>query len=251
MKLNKITYFSIGILMSQLTMANTFTDTFKGPTNLNLNVYVFAADVDGSIGKGPYKYHVDQPFKETIKELDNAYMLLGDLSKGQWGIYADKQVVKTSEEVTELNIPIALSTKLDQSRYGIYYKAYVSPELTQQNYPKFVVEPTIGVHHTEAKAKLSVLNIKADADASWNEFFWGSRFKYNFDSPWNLASELTFGVHDSISAHAYIGYRLPMFKQDFNLRAGYRYLKQDHDANDFNWNIKQRGPVIGINLPIF
>lgn len=251
MKLKIISCLSIGLFLSPFTLAGSFTDTFKGPTKLNLNVYVFAADVDGTIGQGPFNYAIDQPFKDTIKQLDNAYMFLGDLSKGKWGIYADKQIVKTSDEVTEMNIPIALSTKLDQSRYGIYYKAYESTEQTQHHYPKFVVEPTIGVHHTETKAKLSVLNIKADADTSWDEFFWGSRFQYNFDSPWNLASELTFGADDSISAHAYLGYRIPAFNRDFNARVGYRYLKQEHESDGFHWDIKQYGPVIGINIPIF
>lgn len=251
MKLKIISAISASLLLSPLTFAGSFIETFEGPTKLNLNLYVFAADVNGTIAQGPFSYHVDQPFKETMKQLDNAYMFLGDLSKGKWGIYADKQVVKTSDKVTEMNIPIALSTKLNQSRYGMYYRAYESPERTQYHYAKLRVEPTMGVHSTKAKAKLSVLNMEANADSSWNEFFWGSRFSYNFDSPWNLASELTFGADESISAHAYLGYRIPAFNRDFNVRVGYRYLKQEHESDGFNWDIKQHGPIIGINLPVF
>ena len=251
MKLNTLASLPFALIASQFTIAGSFTDTFEGPTRLNLNVYVFAADVDGKIAKGPLHYDVNQPFKETIKELDNAYMLLGDLSKGKWGIYADKQVVKTKQDIKDFPVPVALKTKLDQSRYGVYYRAYVSPNSNQNGYPTFVVEPTIGMHHTEAEAKLSVLNINADIDASWDEFFWGSRLIYNFESPWNLAGEMTFGVEDSINAHAYLGYRVPLFNRHFNLRAGYRYLEQDYSKQSFRWNIKEHGPVLGINIPIF
>ncbi len=39
--------------------------------------------------------------------------------------------------------------------------------------------------------------------------------------------------------------------REINLRAGYRYFEQDYKSNNFHWDIRQYGPVIGINLPIF
>ena len=239
------------LMASQSAIANQFSDTFHGQPKLNLNVYAFAADVDGDISKGNIDYEVDQPFKDTLKELDQSFMAHLELNKGKWGIYADKQYVKTSQDKLVFNIPLALNTKLDQSSYGVYYQAYVSPEQTKDNYSKFIVEPTIGMHQTDASATLSVLNNQVKTSADWDEFFWGARFKYNFNSPWNLASELSFGVENTRSAQAYLGYRIPVFDRNLNIRAGYRYFEQDYKSNDFKWDIKQHGPVIGINLPIF
>ncbi len=244
---------SIGLSLfsSQQIFAGSLAESWEGDTKLNANIYVFAADTSGSIQKGNIKYDVDQPFKESVKELDSSFMAHLDLSKGKWGIYVDKQIVKTSQDKQILSVPLALSTKLDQSSYGIYYQAYLSPETAAGKYSKLIVEPTIGVHHTDVKAELGVANSSMQTSASWNEVFWGARFKYNFDSPWNLASELTFGADNTHSAQAYIGYRVPVFEHNINVRAGYRYFSQDYKSGDFHWDIQQRGPVIGINLPIF
>ena len=247
----KYIYLISGLVFSQSVLANSFLESFEGEPRINMNVYAFAADVNGTIREQNIKYHVDQPSSDTVKHLDRMYMGYLDFRKGDWGLYIDKQLVKTSKDEAVINIPIAVSTKLDQTNYGIYYRAYQSAETNQNNQHKLVVEPTIGIHHTEAKATLAAFNITKQADINWDEFFWGTRIRYNFDSPWNLASEVTFGAKDTISAHAYVGYNIPVFKRFVNLRVGYRYFKQDYESNNFQWDITQKGPVIGINLPIF
>ncbi|OTG65027.1 hypothetical protein [Acinetobacter silvestris] len=251
MKIKRYLFLITGMVLTPFSFANSFIETFKGTPKINLNLYVFAADVDGSIGKGNIKYDVDQPFKETLKNLDQSFMAHIDVSKGKWGVYVDKKIVKISQEKELMQLPIALSTKLDQSSYGIYFQAFNSPQITKKNQNKLIVEPTIGIHHTKVNAKLTILNKIAETDKSWHEFYWGSRFKYNFDSPWNLATEITFGTENTISAQTYLGYRLPIFNREVNIRGGYRYLKQDYHSNNFNWDIRQHGPVIGLNLPIF
>lgn len=80
--------------------------------------------------------------------------------------------------------------------------------------------------------------------------FAGARFRYNFNSPWNLASEFSFGDKNTVSAQAYVGYRFQILGQSVNLRVGYRYFEQDHKLDDFRWNVRQHGPVIGVNIPI-
>lgn len=251
MTIKKSFYLILGTLLSQQALANSFIDSFEGTPKINANLYVFAADIDGTLSEKNIKYNVDQSFNETLKHLDQVFMAYIDISKGDWGLYIDKQLVKTSEAEQVFNVPVALKTKLDQTSYGVYYQAYKSPTLSQEEFARFIVEPTIGVHHTEAKATLAALGMTKQAEINWNEFFWGARFKYNFDSPWNIASEITIGAEDTMSAHAYVGYRVPLFKRYINLRAGYRYFKQDYESNGFHWDIRERGPVIGINLPIF
>lgn len=253
----KYIYLASGLLFSQSVLANSFLESFEGEPKLNANIYVFAADINGSIGEKvggrSIDYQVDQPFKETLKHLDQVFMGYIDFSKGDWGAYIDKQYVKTSEKDEVLDIPIAVKTKLNQTSYGVYYQAYKSPTKNEFERPKVIFEPTIGIHHTEAKARLKATKLGVDkqADINWNEFFWGARFRYNFDSPWNIASEVTVGENDTLSAHAYVGYNLPVFKRIINLRAGYRYFHQDYTSGNFTWDITEKGPVIGFNIPIF
>ncbi|WOE31410.1 MULTISPECIES: hypothetical protein [unclassified Acinetobacter] len=243
-------FFALG-LVSPSIFANSFTDSFAGTPKINATIYVFAADINGTLHDQNIKYNVDQSFNETLKHLDQAYMTYIDINKGDWGIYFDKQLVKTSTAEQVFNVPLAIKTKLDQSSYGVYYQAYKSPNKLQNQYSSLIIEPTIGIHHTEANATLAALGNTKQAEIHWNEFFWGTRLRSNFDSPWNLASQVTIGVKDTIAAHFYVGYRIPGFNRDFNLRVGYRYLKQDYESNGFHWKISERGPVIGINLPIF
>ncbi len=82
-------------------------------------------------------------------------------------------------------------------------------------------------------------------------FFRGSRFKYNFDSPWNLASKMTLRGEKRF---------LPMYIQDIeflflnrnlNLTTDYSYFEQNYKCNNFHWDIRQQAPVLDINLPFF
>lgn len=252
MNIQKIFLLTAIALSSQIIFAeNSFTESFKGKPKINANFYVFAADIDGTLSEGNIKYNADQPFSDTVKNLDQVYMGYLDFSKGDWSIYIDKQLVKTSKDESIYNIPLALETKLDQTSYGIYYQAYKSPTENSLKRPKLIFEPTIGIHHTEAEATVAALGLTKKVDINWNEFFWGARLRYNFDSPWNLASEVTIGAENTLSAHTYIGYNIPVFKRIINLRAGYRYFHQDYTSGNFRWDITEKGPVIGFNVPIF
>lgn len=246
-----LNFILVSTLLSftQSTQANSFSESFKGTAEIDLNLYIFATNINGKVGKKNVEYDINQPFGETVKNLDRVFMGYLDFNKGDWGAYIDKQFVKTSAKEAVYHIPIAVDTNLDQTSYGIYYQAYKSPENNKKH--KLIVEPTIGIHRTEADATLSAFGVTKKADVNWNEFFWGTRLRYNFDSPWNIASEITVGEKDTLSAHAYLGYNIPFFKQHINLLAGYRYFTQDYLANNFHWKITQSGPVIGFNIPIF
>ena len=69
MNIKKYLYLSFGALFSQAAAAGSFAESFEGAPKLNINLYVFAANVDGSVGKGNMKYDVDQPFKKQLKSL--------------------------------------------------------------------------------------------------------------------------------------------------------------------------------------
>ena len=250
-------FYKTSVLISSLLFspllfaANDLSNSLAGPFHLNTDLYIFAADIDGSISDGNLDYKVRQPFHETVKNLDHFFMGRINLSKGDWGIYIDQQLVKTTENKQVLQYPIALKTKLTQTSYGLYYQAYRSPVENINQRPKLTVEPTIGIHHTEAKATLGAFGLSKTADMNWNEFFWGTRLRYNFDSPWNVASEITAGAKDTLLAQAYLGYNVAVFNRDINLYAGYRYFKQDYRSGNFHWNIHEQGPVLGLNIPIF
>jgi len=54
-----------------------------------LNIYGFAADINGIIGYQGINYQLDQPFKDTLEALDQALIGHLEVTKGKWGIYTD------------------------------------------------------------------------------------------------------------------------------------------------------------------
>jgi hypothetical protein len=55
------------------------------------------------------------------------------------------------------------------------------------------------------------------------------------------------GTKLSLGGQAYLGYRTYLFGHDSLVRVGYRALYQDYESKDFDWEVTQHGPVLGIS----
>ncbi|ENX40470.1 hypothetical protein [Acinetobacter sp. NIPH 2100] len=224
--------------------AESIKESFTGETKVFLNIYGFAADIDGGIGYQGLNYQLDQPFKDTVDALDQALMGHLEINKGKWGIFSDIQYVKTEEKKQVYAFPAVLSTKVNLSNLGIYYRAY-------EQFPHgqgLVIEPSLGVNYTDLEGVLGALGKQVSVGEDWYEYFGGVRLRYNNDSPWNLAAQYTYGTEQTQIAQAYLGYRQKIFTAPVNFRVGYRYVSQDYKNGSFKWDTVQQGPVIGIGV---
>ncbi|EPF89182.1 hypothetical protein GCM10025882_36500 [Acinetobacter gyllenbergii] len=224
--------------------AESIKESFAGETKVFLNIYGFAADIDGVIGYQGLNYQLDQPFKDTADALDQALMGHLEINKGKWGIFSDIQYVKTEEKKQVYSFPVVLSTKVNLSNLGIYYRAY-------EQFPDgqgLVIEPSLGVNYTDLEGVLGALGKQVSVGEDWYEYFGGVRLRYNNDSPWNLAAQYTYGTEQTQIAQAYLGYRQKVFTAPVNFRVGYRYVSQDYKNGSFKWDTVQQGPVIGIGV---
>lgn len=224
--------------------AESIKESFAGETKVFLNIYGFAADIDGVIGYQGLNYQLDQPFKDTVDALDQALMGHLEINKGKWGIFSDIQYVKTEEKKQVYSFPVVLSTKVNLSNLGIYYRAY-------EQFPDgqgLVIEPSLGVNYTDLEGVLGALGKQVSVGEDWYEYFGGVRLRYNNDSPWNLAAQYTYGTEQTQIAQAYLGYRQKVFTAPVNFRVGYRYVSQDYKNDSFKWDTVQQGPVIGIGV---
>ncbi|AZN69582.1 hypothetical protein F4U02_02865 [Acinetobacter haemolyticus] len=231
-------------LLSFQTYAESIKDSFAGETKVFLNIYGFAADIDGVIGYQGLNYQVDQPFKDTLESLDKAVMGHIEISKGKWGAFSDIQYVKTADKKEVHSFPVALSTKVNLSNLGIYYRAY-------EQFPHgkgLVIEPTLGVNYTDLEGTLEALGKHLTVEKHWSEYFGGARVRYNSDSPWNLAAQYTYGTEQTQVAQAYLGYRQKILTAPVNFRVGYRYVSQDYKNSSFKWDTVQQGPILGVGF---
>ncbi len=248
----------------QQEKTNTESITPEKPLNVYLSLYAFAAQIDGSIGLNQLHTDVNVPFKDILKNLDNAYMFNLDVEKGGWGAYIDKQYVKTKqkEQISLDGMPIIkgdIRTKLNRTSIGTYYQAFAIDGFGAGQ--KFYLEPTIGVHFTDVSASidasLEIPNLPQEPSASlsrstsWTEAFIGTRYLYDFNQNWNVAGQVDFGTKKSQDYQAYLGYRTKIFNQPTNLRLGYRMIKQNHTDNGFQWKIKEHGPALGLSIKLY
>lgn len=231
-------------LLSFQTYAEKIKDSFAGETKVFLNIYGFAADIDGTIGYQGLNYPVDQPFKDTLEALDQAFMGHIEINKGKWGVFSDIQYVKTKENKAVLSVPLAVSTKVNLSNLGVYYRAY--GQFSEGN--GLIIEPTLGVNYTDLEGNLAALGRQISVEKNWLEYFGGARVRYNSNSPWNLAAQYTYGTEQTQIAQAYLGYRQKILSAPVNFRVGYRYVSQDYKNGSFKWDTVQQGPILGIGF---
>ncbi|MBJ8441431.1 porin family protein [Acinetobacter junii] len=241
----RLTLLILGCMgLSSQAYADTIKDSFQGETKVFLNIYGFAADINGTIGYQGINYQLDQPFKDTLEALDQALMGHLEVTKGKWGIYTDIQYVKTEEEKQVYNYPIALSTTVNLSNAGIYYRAFEQ----FSDGTGWIIEPTLGVNYTDLEGTLDALGKGVAVEKDWFEYFGGARIRYNSTSPWNLAAQYTHGTEQTQIAQAYLGYRKAVFSTPVNFRVGYRYVSQDYSDGNFKWDTVQKGPVVGLGF---
>ncbi|MBP6861615.1 MAG: hypothetical protein KBC57_04575 [Neisseriaceae bacterium] len=243
----------IGLMWVTLLPVTAFAaQATEAPLRVYVSAYGFAAKIKGDVAIGPLKHSVDVPFSDTWDNLDSAYMAYLDVAKGRWGAYIDKQYVKTTNADQVGPAQLRLKTKLDRTSVGVYVTAFDTG--TNDQGQRFSLAPTIGLHFTSVTAELKAsaigLSKQANRSASWREPYIGTRFLYDLNPHWNVAGQVDIGSRHSKGYQAYVGYRTELFKQPTNLRLGYRVIDQKHQQGNFNWDIKQSGPVLGLSMQL-
>ena len=232
--------------------------------HLYLSLYAFMPKIDGTIGIGNKKVSPDIPFSEIWDNLDSAFMGNLDIKKGKWGLSFDQQYAKVSIKeqagisvAPNATIPlnVNLTTELNRSSVGIYYTALDSSD--RQRKKRFVLEPTVGIHFTNASARIDAsspvlpYSLRENRSVFWTEPYLGARFLFELNPKWNLSGQVDFGSKNSKGYQIYLGYRTKIFNLPADIRVGYRMIDQKHKEGDFNWHIKEHGPVIGVSLKFY
>ena len=255
---------SESITEAQSGFAFNDTATTLRPSHLRVSVYGFAAGIDGNLGFGQHQVSPRITFSEVWNDLDSAIMAHIDYKYKKLGVYYDFQNVKTSS-VEHAQIQLAptvilpvqadVRTKLRRSNLGAYYTAFETTGLSQKH--KLKIEPTIGIHYTKAQASLYVhsdalpYEFNIQKSTSWYEPFIGSRVTYQFNPKLSVFGQADFGTQKSQDLQAYATYQTAIKSHPTYLVAGYRYINQKHEQNDFSWHIKEHGPVLGLSVQLF
>ena len=255
---------SESITEAQSGFAFNDTATTLRPSHLRVSVYGFAAGIDGNLGLGQHQVSPRITFSEVWNDLDSAIMAHIDYKYKKLGVYYDFQNVKTSSvehaqlqlaPTVTLPVQADVRTKLRRSNLGVYYTALETTGLSQKH--KLKIEPTLGIHYTKAQASLYVhsdalpYEFNIQKSTSWYEPFIGSRVTYQFNPQLSMFGQADFGTQKSQDLQAYATYQTAIKSYPTHLIAGYRYINQKHEQNDFSWHIKEHGPVLGLSVQLF
>ncbi len=243
-----------GLLCTALLATPAFAQSGSGNDwQFRLTPYLFATGLDGDIGFGDVlpPVNVEATFGDVVDNLDFGFMLYGEAKKGRWGIWADALYVDLGVE-TDTPFPIILifsgielDVKLKTFAAGGSYSFLESESGT--------LDLVAGARYWSIDQELKFIGFSAavpdrsfSAGESWTDPVVGLRGRTNLSDRWQLGGHVIGSIggqsDSSLDVMANIGYA---FSDLFTLGLGYRYLDVDFENDDFLFDVKFQGPVIG------
>lgn len=200
-------------------------------------LYLWAIDLDGNMslrGGAGNDFQVD--FKDAVDNLQTAFTIHFEASKGRWGILADasylnfsgEQPIDTPGETADIkvkNLLLEVGGGYEVSnRFWIiaglrYFK--LDPRVTFQVLPEI------------------------DPSTSWTDAFAGLMWRPKLGNRWTFGGRFDIGTGGSEmvwNASAIIDYRLGSWAAVF---AGYRHMDYDYksESNGITYDVSMSGPV--------
>ncbi len=252
MILRLVSIFCMGMFGVQCVFAQ------DEPWKFEIAPYLWAINMNGSVGIGPRQTHISESFSDLIKYFKGGGMLWLSANKDKFGLFANAVYADLSKN-TNVDTLIGPYTIRSTNKYGVYTlgASYAVYQQRNKNCSLFSVEPYIGLRYTHNSASLKILNtaISFSDNQGWTDPLIGMRLRYNMQG-WRfmLAGDVggtNFNDHNSINLNGLIGYN-PCAAKWFTFYVGYKYLYQKYitgSGNDyFAWNMRLFGPLVGFSI---
>lgn len=210
--------------------------------------YFWAASVDGRNGPlGRFGYspvESNMSFNEIFDDSNFSFMAFGEARHEKISLFSDFSYINFSpnqkiSNQTKLNVKVKLATLA----LGVGYAVIDDGNMT--------LDVVMGgkLWHSSMKYHVSggeLDGISREGDATWVDVFSGFKGRRNiteniFVEGWALAgggeSKLIWDVSGIIGFNFY---------SNWNLSAGYRVVDADYNRDGYVFDMKQKGPLIGI-----
>ena len=215
--------------------------------------YLFATGMKGDVGFSDAlpPVNVEASFSDIVDNLDFGFMLFGEARKGRWGIWGDAMYVDLGVE-TETPFPIVLiysgidiDITLKTFAAGGSY-SFLDGETGS-------LDVVAGARYWSVDQDLTFIGFNENvqdrtvsAGESWTDPVIGLRGRASLSDKWQLNGHAVSGVggksDSSLDVMANIAYS---FSDLFSVGLGYRYLDVDYEDDDFLFDVRFQGPVIG------
>lgn len=210
--------------------------------------YFWGAGMSGNVGQfGLPAVHLESDFGDILKDLDFAFMAIGEARNDRFSIFGDVMYTKISTgSGTPLGIAAASVDLTSETFAGLFGAGYSILQDERGN-----LDLVAGARVWHASSELSFTGglldgvSRSDA-ATWVDAMTGFRGRYfladsvylsgwgligagQADLDWDVAATLGYQFNDRISAVA-----------------GYRALGVDYSKDGFVFDVVQQGPILGM-----
>jgi len=220
--------------------------------------YLWAANMNGRVASGPVTAHLSEDFADILNQLNVGGMLWLGAHKGPFGLFLNSMYIVLDDDATVGPINIDEKTRFGLFTAGVSY-IVLQKELSHANgaITQLQLEPYVGDRYTVNNVQINLLNFKIKSNHNWQDPIVGLRATYNWPR-WALELAGDVGgtntsTHYSYNLAALVGYKpeSPAMKH-VTFYVGYRDLYQVYKTGSgihfFNWNMRQFGPLVGINF---
>lgn len=200
-------------------------------------LYLWAMNLDGTmqLGGGPSgDFEVD--FNDAFQNLETAFTVHFEASKGRWGLLADvmylnlkgDQAISGPGETAEIKIKNLILE--GAGGYQVADRFWIIAGLRY-----FKIDPTVSFQ----------IAPDIDPSTSWTDAFAGIIVRPKLGNRWTLDARFDIGTGGSNfvwNASAVIDYRLARWAAVF---AGYRYMDYDYSSSEtiLKYDVAMNGPV--------
>lgn len=221
-------------------------------TEVLLTGYLFASALDGraSVTSNLPPASVDLSFGDVLDDLDFGVMSAVEVRRGKWGFVGDLMYSKVSPSGSVPVVP-RLGARLEQRSLTLqgtaYYRVHEDANLT--------VDLGGGLRYWNVDNSGSVALAVGPAvtfadDANWTDPVIAARMNARLGEQWTMTLAADYGGFGVGSDETWqlLGTLNWQTSDRVSLRAGYRVLSVDYEDDGFVYDIRMKGPVVGVTV---
>ena len=223
--------------------------------------YLHAAGPHGSSGAGRVTAPVDLSFSDILSDLDLAFQGAFVARKGQLSFGLDAEYIRTSDDGSK-------SVTGPRGRANVLGKLDFTSKLS-------ILQGDVGWRILDTQTKLDIIGglrltrVQGDLDLNgtlsvgdevfgasrslsesktWADAVVGARVLHAVSDQLTLMGYADLGGGDSRLTWQVLAGVNWRFKKNYDLRFGYRELSWDYSGGGLTWDVKMRGPYIGLGI---
>lgn len=238
------------LLSMPVAWASKTANSFNEEWSFRVEPYIWGASLKGTTSTLPPlpSVDVDASFKDILKNFDLGFMGIAELRKGRFGIFTDIVWFEISADSSgPLPAPFTRALDLKSNTFmGTLAGAYRLVEKEQS-----WIDLVLGVRGWYVSTDLDVgpgVLLGAghiDNDEGWVDAIGGLRTQLQLSKSFYAKAAALAGGGSSesvVDVNGQLGYA---FTKMFSVSAGYRYMTVNYLKSGFEWDVENKGPIIG------